>query len=159
AGDLVQHPQGDDGTLQLSEVIEAPDHERELLCLSDQLVDRRRLGGQKSEGLIARLVWARDLVPAASISRVVSHQNREELDRIIVRFDESPGLWQRQESMERVLNAVERILCSQPFSPGQAVESSLVCVHESSNPVEKPRTRRGATVFRSRHPPGGGGHL
>jgi hypothetical protein len=134
AGDLVQHPQRNDRTLQLPEVIEAPDHERELLRLSDQLVDRRRLSGEKGESFIARIMRACDLVPPASIPCVVPHQNREKLDRIIVRFDQLPSLWQQQESLESVLNAIERILFSQPFSPGQAVESSSVCMHESSNP-------------------------
>jgi hypothetical protein len=134
AGDLVQHPQRNDRTLQLPEVIEAPDHERKLLRLRDQLVDRLGLGGEKGEGLIARIMGARDRVPAASIPGVVSHQNREELERIIVRFDQLPSLWQQQERLERVLNAVERILFSQPFPPGQAVESSSVGMHESSHP-------------------------
>ncbi len=75
AGDLVQHPQRKDRTLQRPEVIEAPEHERKILRLSDQLVDRRRLSGEKGEGLIARIMWARDHVPAASIPRVVPHQN------------------------------------------------------------------------------------
>jgi hypothetical protein len=75
AGDLVQHPQRNDRTLQLPEVIEASDHERKILRLSDQLVDRRRLNGETGESLIARVMWARDLVPAASIPRVVPHQN------------------------------------------------------------------------------------
>jgi hypothetical protein len=92
AGDLVQHPQRHDRTLQLPEVIEAPDHERKVLRLSYQLVDRQRLGAEKGEGLIAGIVWARDLMPAASIPRVVSRQDREQLDRILVRFDELPGL-------------------------------------------------------------------
>jgi hypothetical protein len=34
-------------------VIEAADHERKILRLSYQLVDRQRLGGEKGEGLIA----------------------------------------------------------------------------------------------------------
>src|SRR5574342_100785 len=58
--------------------------------------------------------------------------------------------------MERVLNAVERILFSQPFSPRQTVESSSVRVHESSNTFKKPRPSpagRSATVFCSRHSP------
>jgi len=121
AGDLVQHPQRNDRTLQLPEVIEAPDHERKLLRLSDQFVDRWRLSGEKGERFIARIMRARDLVPAAAIPCVVPHQNREELDRIIVRFDQLPGLWQQEERLERVLNAVERILFPQPFSPRQAV--------------------------------------
>jgi len=165
AGDLVQHPQRNDRTLQLPEMIEASDHECKILRLGDQLVDGRRLSAEKGEGLIARIMWASNRVPAASVARMVPHQNREELDRVIVRFDQLPGLWQHEERMERVLNAVERILFSQPFSPGQAVESSPVGMHESSHPFEKPRpssTRRGAIVFRSRHSPGGGrrlGHL
>ena len=64
--------------------------------------------------------------------------------------------------MERVLNAVERILISQAFSPGQAIESSPVCMHEPSSPFEKSRarrTRRRAILFCSRHPPGGGRRL
>ena len=77
AGDLVQHPQRHDRTLQLPEVIEAPDHERKILRLSYQLVDGRRFSREKGEGLIARIMWARDLVPAASIPCVVPHQNRE----------------------------------------------------------------------------------
>src|SRR5262249_55129349 len=88
--------------------------------------------------LIARIMWARDLVPPASIARVVPHQHRQQLDRIIVRFHQLTGLWQQEEGMKRVLNAVERILFSQPFSPGQAVESSSVCVRELSPPPEKP---------------------
>jgi hypothetical protein len=143
AGDLVEHPQRNDRTLQLSEVIEAPDHEREILRLSDQLVDRQRLSGEKGEGLIARIMWARDLVPAAAIPRVIPHQNREQLDRIIVRFDQLPGLWQQEKAMECVLNAVERLLLAQPFSPSQAVES-----------FKKPRlssSRRNAIVFWSRY--------
>ena len=95
AGDLVQHPQRRDRPLQLPEVIEASDHERKILGLSDQLVDRRRISSEKGEGLTVRIVWARDLVPAASIPRVVPHQNREELDRIIVRLDQLPGLGQQ----------------------------------------------------------------
>jgi hypothetical protein len=83
AGDHVQHPQRHDRTLQLPEVIEAPDHERKVLRLY-QPVDRQRLGAEKGEGLIARIVWARDLVPAASIPRVVSGEDREQLDRILV---------------------------------------------------------------------------
>ena len=75
AGDLVQHPQRNDRTLQLPEVIEAPDHERKLLRLSYQPVDRQRLSGEKGEGLIARIMWARGLVSAASIPRVVPHQH------------------------------------------------------------------------------------
>jgi hypothetical protein len=75
AGNLVQHPQRNNRTLQLSEVIDAPHHEGEFLRLSDQLVDRPRLGGEKREVLIARIVGARDLVPAASIPRVVPHQH------------------------------------------------------------------------------------
>jgi hypothetical protein len=75
AGDVVQHPQRYDGTLQLSEVIEASDHERKILRLSYQLVGRRRLSGEKGEGLIARIMRARDLVPAASVPRVVPHQH------------------------------------------------------------------------------------
>jgi hypothetical protein len=47
AGDLVQHPQRNDRTLQLPEVIEAPDHEGEILRLSYQLVERQLLGGEK----------------------------------------------------------------------------------------------------------------
>jgi hypothetical protein len=112
ASDLVQHPQRNDCTLQLPEVIEAPDHERKILRLGDQLVDRQRVSSEKGEGFIARIMWARDLVPAASIPCVVPHQNREELDRIIIRFDQLPGLWQQEESLERVLNTVERILFS-----------------------------------------------
>jgi hypothetical protein len=77
AGDLVQHPQRNDRTLQLAEVIEAPDHEGKILRLSDQLVDGRRLGGEKGEGLIARIMWARELVSATTIPRVVPHQNRK----------------------------------------------------------------------------------
>ena len=87
AGDVVQHSQRYDRTLQLPEVIEAPDHERKILRLSYQLVDRQRLAGEKGEGLIARIMWTSDLVPAASIPRVVPHQRREKLDRVIVRFD------------------------------------------------------------------------
>jgi len=75
AGDLVQHPQGHDSALQLPQVIEAPDHERKLLRLRDQLVDRRRLGGEEGEGLITRIMWARDVVPATAIPRVIPHQN------------------------------------------------------------------------------------
>jgi hypothetical protein len=77
AGDLVQHPQRNDRTLQLPEVIEAPDHERKILRLRDQLVGRQRLSGEKGEGFIARIMWARELVPAAAIPSVVPHQNRE----------------------------------------------------------------------------------
>jgi hypothetical protein len=165
AGNLVQHPQRNDRTLQLPEMIEAPDHERKVLRLSDQLVDGRRLSGEKGEGFLTRLMWARDLVPAASIPCVIPDQNREESDRIIVRFDQLPGLWQQEESLERVLNGVERILFSQPFSPRQAVESSPVGMHESSHPFKKPRlrfARRTTTVFSSRPSRGGGrrlGHL
>jgi hypothetical protein len=93
---------------------------------------------------------ASDLVPAAAIPRVVPHQSREQLDRIIARFDQLPSLWQQEEGMERVLNAVESILFSQPLSPGQAVEPAPVGMHESSNPLEKPRrraTRPSATIF------------
>lgn len=75
AGDLVQHPQRHDRALQLPEVIEAPDHERKTLRLRYQLVDRQRLSGENGEGLIARIMRARDLVPATSIPRVVPHQN------------------------------------------------------------------------------------
>ena len=138
AGDLVQHPQRHDGTLELSEVIETPDHERKVLRLRDQLVGRRRLGGKKRDSLIARIMGARELVPAAPIPRVVAHQNRQELDRIIVRFHELPRLREHEERVERVLNAVERILFSQPFSPGQAVECSSVGMHKSRHPFEKP---------------------
>jgi len=62
AADLVEHPERHDRTLHLSEVIEAPDHERVLLRLRDQLVDRLGIGREKGEGFIARIVWARDLV-------------------------------------------------------------------------------------------------
>ena len=75
AGDLVQHPQRNDRTLQLPEVIEASDHERKVLRLRDQLVDRLRVSSEKGKSFIARIMWARDLVPAASISCVVPHQN------------------------------------------------------------------------------------
>src|SRR5262249_544172 len=94
--------------------------------------------------------------------RVVPHQNREQLDRVLIRFDQLPGLGQHEKRMERVLNAVERLLVSQPFTPRQAVESSPVDVHESSHPVEKAPpgfTRRDATVVGSRHSPGGGRRL
>ena len=159
AGDLVQHPQRNDRTLQLPEVIEATDHESKLLRLSYQLVGRQRLSREQGESFITRIVRARDLVPAASIPCVVPHQNREKLDRIIVRFDQLPGLWQQEKSLERVLNAVERILFAQPFSPGQAVESSSVRMHESSHPFKKPRlsfTRRSTAAVYSRRSPGGG---
>src|SRR5215831_14165522 len=62
AGGLVQDPQRNDGTLELPEVIDAPDHEREILRLSYQLVDRWRLSAEKGEGLISRIMWARQLV-------------------------------------------------------------------------------------------------
>jgi hypothetical protein len=75
ASDLVQHPQRNDRTLQLPEVIEAPDHQRKILRLSYQLVDRQCLSGENGEGLIVRIMWSRDLVPTASIPRVVPHQN------------------------------------------------------------------------------------
>ena len=66
-GHLVQHPQGDDGTLQLAEVIDAPGHERKILGLSYQLVGRRRPVSEKGDALIARIVWARNRVPAAAV--------------------------------------------------------------------------------------------
>jgi hypothetical protein len=37
-------------TLQLPQMIEAPDHEREVLRLSDQLVDRQRVRGEQPRG-------------------------------------------------------------------------------------------------------------
>jgi hypothetical protein len=110
ARDLVQHPQGDDRTLQLPEGFEAPDHEREVLRLRNQLVRGRILGGEIGERLVARRVRARDRVPAASIARVVPHQSREQPERIDVRFDQLPGLWQQEERVERVLNGIERVL-------------------------------------------------
>ncbi len=77
AGDLVQHPQRNDRTLQLPEVIEAPDHERKTLRLSYQLVDRQRLSGEKDEGLIVCIMWARELVsaePVAALIRLAGHK-------------------------------------------------------------------------------------
>jgi hypothetical protein len=100
AGDLVQHPQRNDRTLHLPEGIEAPNHEREILRLGYQLVDRLRVSGEEGEGLVARIMGVRDRVPAASIPRVVPHQSREQLDRIIVRSDQLPGLGQQKKSME-----------------------------------------------------------
>ena len=58
-------------------VIEAPDHERTIRRLSDQRVDGHRLSGENGEGVIARIMWARDLVPAAPLPRVVPYQHRE----------------------------------------------------------------------------------
>jgi hypothetical protein len=72
AGDLVQHPQSHHRALQLPESFEAADHERKVLRLSDQIVGGKLLCGDLGEGLIARLMRARDLVPAAPIPRVVS---------------------------------------------------------------------------------------
>ncbi len=75
AGDLVQHPQRNDRALQLPEVIEAPDHERKVLRLNDQLVDRLGVSREEGEGFIAGIMWARDLMLPASIPCVIPHQN------------------------------------------------------------------------------------
>jgi hypothetical protein len=139
ARNFVQHPQRNDRPLQLPEVIEAPHHERKVLRLRDQLVDGQRLGGENVEGLIARIMGARDRVSAASIPRVVSNQNRQQLERILVRLDQLPSLWQHEERVERVLNGIERILFSQSLSPRQAVEPSSVGMHQSRHPFEKSR--------------------
>jgi hypothetical protein len=37
-------------------MIEAPDHERKVLSLSDQLVDGRCLSGEQGEGITARIM-------------------------------------------------------------------------------------------------------
>ena len=161
-GGLVEHPQGNDRTLQLPEMIQASDHERKTLSLDDQFVDRLYVSGEKGKGLVAGIMWACDLVPAASIPRVVANQNREQLDRIRVRFNQLSGLRQQEEGMERVLNRIECVLFSQPFSSGNAIELATVRMHEASDPFKKPGSgfpRCSDTAFRSRHSPGDGHRL
>ena len=130
AGDFLQHAQRHDRALQLPQMIEAPDHERVLLRLGDQLVDRQRVLGQQSQGLVARFVRSGDIMPAAPIARVIPREDREELEGSLFRFDQLSSLWQQEERVKRVLNAVERILVPQPLAPSQTEESSSVGVDE-----------------------------
>jgi hypothetical protein len=71
APSTVKHPRRRDRTLQLPEVIEAPDHERKTLRLRDQLVDRQRFSGENGEGLIARIGPRTPAENGRSVNRAV----------------------------------------------------------------------------------------
>lgn len=90
--------------------------------IGDQLVDGERLRCEQAQSLVAQMARARAFVATPSIARVVPHQNPEQLDRVVVRFDQLPGPGQQEERMERVPNAVERVLLLQPFSSRQPIE-------------------------------------
>jgi hypothetical protein len=89
AGDLVQHAQGYDRTLDVSKGIESTEHERKILCPGYQLFDGLSVRGDEGQRLIARIMRARDRVLSAPVPRVVPYHGREQLHRIIVRYPTS----------------------------------------------------------------------